>query len=185
MQFSSLKRICCDLFTNSKCFQTQTITYLPTSTINYCPIPTVPDTSCGNPGMQWAFWIDQDIVGTHDPQAFALMTPPDSGTADPASLAGFYSGFCPYEDDTELIQFYNASGPCSHWDLQHRGFVYAGASGDYTFSLPTGIDDNAYVWVGDDIVVRSTYNSSNAVLNNSGSFSYTANAGEYVPLRIQ
>lgn len=135
--------------------------------------------------MQWAFWIDQDMVGTHDPQAFALMTPPDSGSADPASLAGSYSGFCPYEDNTELIQFYNASGPCSQWDLQHRGFVYAGASGDYTFALPAGIDDNAYVWVGDSTVVRSTYNSSNAVLRNSGSFSYTANAGEYFPLRIQ
>lgn len=136
--------------------------------------------------MQWAFWIDQDMVGANDPQTMALMTPTDSGSADPASLAGSYSGFCPYEDNSDPTQFYNTSGPCAYWDLQHRGFVYAGASGDYTFALPAGVDDRAYVWLGDDdAVVRSTYNSSNAVLTNGGSFSYTANAGEYIPLRVQ
>lgn len=124
------------------------------------------------------------MTGANHPQAFALRKPRNSGSTDTASLAGSYSGFCSYQDNTEIMQFYDASGPCAYWDLQHRGFVYAGTSGDYTFALPTTTDDNAYVWVGDDTVVQSTYNSSNAVLASRGSFSYEANAGEYIPLRI-
>lgn len=143
--------------------------------------------------MQWALWTDDDLVGASNPQALATMTPSYNENEYPASAVGFYSGNCP--DPSQLFYIYYAELPCAYWDWQHRGFVYAGVSGDYTFTLPSGVDDDLFVWVGDDTVVRSTYSLDNAALvyrldtaalvDSASSFVYTANAGEYIPLRIQ
>lgn len=74
----------------------------------------------------------------------------------------------------------------------HRGYVYAGASGAYTFTVPAGIDDALYAWVGeaaaapgvgwtlDNAAVRVGLGQATPV-----TFVYAAVAGEFIPLRIE
>lgn len=124
------------------------------------------------------------MVGSSNPHALAVNgPPPNTGAEYPASVVGSYRGLC--NNPSDLIQLYNAVLPCAYWDWMHRGFVYAGTSGDYTFTLPPGVDDSVYVWAGDADIVRSNYYLYNAVLINQGTFVYTATAGEYIPLRVQ
>ncbi|KAF3025091.1 hypothetical protein G7054_g13166 [Neopestalotiopsis clavispora] len=166
-----------------------TVTVTPTSTEIYCPSPT-PDLSCSNQGAQFAYYtspfgVNSDgVYSQFDPTYFKTKTPTISGVA---GSAGGISGSCPYTSST--FSFYGYTQNCNNIALNYRGYLYAGQSGDFTFTISSA-DDIVIVWAGD--AAYSGWTRSNALLDvtytqlYSGikTATYTATAGEYIPLRI-
>lgn len=164
------------------------MTYFPTSTVNYCTPAATPDISCGNKGLQYAAWDDPSHVFLYTPSALSSSPATGSGVAYPALGAATVYGTC--NDPSQPITFANVYLPsCAWWTLVHRGFVYAGQSGSYTFTITPPIDDEVYVWLGD--VAFTGYANANTAVQLSGaspnpvSYTYQATAGEYIPIRIQ
>lgn len=167
--------------------QTTTVTYTPTVTGTSCIVqPTAVDTSCGNQGMEWSIWADPSHEFLYEPAALQTSAPSLSG-ASTAPAVGSLSGSC--DDASSPIQLYDARlSSCAWWTLVHRGYVYAGQTGVYTFAIPGTIDDEVYAWVGATAVAG--YSSANPSLQLSynlqqPSFQYSASAGDYIPLRVQ
>ncbi|KAH8807920.1 GLEYA domain-containing protein [Xylogone sp. PMI_703] len=170
------------------------VTVTPTSTVNYCPSPT-PDNSCNNQGVQFAYYpnpfggnYDGDYT-QFDPTYFKTDAPAISGVA---GSAGGISGGCPYASST--FNFYGYTENCNYIALNYRGYLYAGQSGTFTFRVFSA-DDIVLIWAGPDAYAGWT--RSNALIGitypelgagggggGSVSASYTAVAGEYIPLRI-
>lgn len=115
------------------------------------------------------------------------MPPTITGVANPATLAGGWTGNCDYSP-TQLSNFYGYQLSCDRFAFMYRGFVYAGISGTYNFII-TLAEDVVSVWAGDVNVVRANYGLVDTFIDNRGngkySFgTYTATAGTYIPLRI-
>lgn len=150
-------------------------------------IPTVADNSCANGGLQWAYIADLKLSGANQPANLRVMPPSATGIANPATLAGGWTGNCDYSP-SQLSNFYGYELGCNDFALMYRGFVYAGISGTYNFII-TLAEDLVSVWVGDADVVRDNYGLSNTFIdsrrNGKNPFAtYTATAGTYIPLRI-
>lgn len=164
---------------------TANVTVTPTSTVNYCPSPT-PDLSCNNQGVQWAYYYNNDggnndgVYSQFNPAKFKTVQPGMSGVA--GSAAGF-SYSCPSTSST--VNLYGYTTNCNYLVLNYRGYLYASQSGSFTFTVGD-VDDFVEIWVGS--IAYSGWTRANAdaeyTLNDSGSFSFDATAGEYVPIRV-
>lgn len=162
--------------------------------MTFCPSPT-PDTSCNNQGVQFAYYpspfgVNTDgVYSQFDPTYFKTATPVVSGTA---GSAGGISGSCPNSFST--FNFYGNTENCNNIALNYRGYLYAGQSGTFTFTISSA-DDIVLIWAGS--FAYSGWNRANAFLDvtypelgagagsgGSISASYVAVAGEYIPLRI-
>ncbi|KAI0133894.1 GLEYA domain-containing protein [Xylariales sp. AK1849] len=171
-----------------------TITTTPTSTAVYCPSPT-PDISCSNQGIQFAYYPSpfgtnsDGVYSQFDPTYFKTVDPTVSGVA---GSAGGIGGSCPYSSST--FSFYGYTENCNNLALNYRGYLYAGQTGTFTFSI-TAADDIVLVWAGQ--AAYSGWTRSNALLDvtypevgdgtgagGTITGTYSAIAGQYIPLRI-
>ncbi|KXH33298.1 hypothetical protein CSIM01_03212 [Colletotrichum simmondsii] len=91
---------------------------------------------------------------------------------------------------TDTRNVYGTTEPESNYIIvQHIGYFHPATSGTYTFSF-SGIDDSVYLWLGKS-VAKTGYSNSNYDknvnyydTNSSGTFTFTATAGQYYPIRI-
>lgn len=118
-----------------------------------------------------------------DPTYFNGRQPVISGTTQVA--IGMNS---PCAGSTSTGSFYGTTENCNDFAMFYRGYIYAYATGFYTFTIPTAVDDRLFVWVGP--YAQSGYTGSNYNLETSYvdrnplstlSYSYFATAGQYVP----
>ncbi|KAH7123350.1 hypothetical protein B0J13DRAFT_566460 [Dactylonectria estremocensis] len=77
---------------------------------------------------------------------------------------------------------------CSYFAIQFRGYIFADVAGDYSFTGGPDIDDVTLVWAGPGAV--DNYARSEAIIDvrypdvATYSATFTAEAGEYIPIRI-
>jgi hypothetical protein len=175
----------------TKIFQRTTVTVTPTSTAIYCPSPT-PDLSCSNQGVQFAYYpspfgVNSDgVYSQFNPTYFKSLAPTVLGVA---GSAGGIGGSCASSSST--FNFYGYTENCNNIALNYRGYLYAGQTGTFTFSI-TSADDIVLVWAGQ--AAYSGWTRANALLDvtypelGSGTGgivgTYAATAGQYIPLRI-
>lgn len=170
------------------------MTVTPTSTVDYCPSPT-PDTSCNNQGVQVAYYNNPFGVNSDgsysqfDPTYFKTTIP---GATSIASSAGGIGGSC--SDSYSTFNFYGYTENCNYIALNYRGYLYAGQTGDFDFSISSA-DDIVLVWAGDaaysgwtrsNALIDVTYTELGAGTGGGGKItgSYAASKGQYIPLRV-
>lgn len=170
-------------------YKIETVTTTPTSTLQLCTtaVPSLADNSCANAGMQWAYYSDPTLAALIDPGVLRTTAPAADGVADSygATAVAGWGDNC---DNLPgyMAGFYNTVQYCVYFAFAFRGYVYAGISGDYVFTITTA-DDIVNVWIGNDDVVRDGYDVDNISISNRGgslTFTYTAVAGTYIPLRV-
>jgi hypothetical protein len=160
-----------------------------TTTTSSCPAPT----SCGNEGVQWAYYnpdpenldntwnTNRLFYNYFEPAALKNATPQYNSTTSYISL--------PYTDGNSYISIYGSSKFTSwFFALNHRGYIYSELAGVYTFQS-TAADDAVFFWGGPH--AYSGWNKSNAdavdAINYddpSRTFNVTLPAGIYYPFRI-
>ncbi|PWN20800.1 hypothetical protein BCV69DRAFT_199692 [Microstroma glucosiphilum] len=167
---------------------TTTVKDPSTSTV-VLPEPT-PDQSCGNAGMQWAYWYEQvDPTQTCegnvlDTDYVSSTTPLAEGTA--VDFAYQYTDswnekyWYPYDSNQQLSSAYFLVGA--------KSYLFAPLTGTYTFALSNS-DDVVAVWVGDDAYSGYTFDNAGTygrwcTTDNPAPYTVTLQAGEYYPLRI-
>jgi len=159
---------------------TETVT--STTTIKACPAPT----SCGNQGLEWAYYnnTDGDNDGTYSnfvPQNYKTHEARYEG------ITGSIGGIRFIDGSTQ--SFYGSpSLATKYFVLNHRGYIYAPQTGTYTFTVDS-VDDVAYVWIGGDAYSGWTAPSANlkaAYTDGPGRGSCSADLveGQYYPIRI-
>ncbi|KAG9840039.1 glycoside hydrolase, partial [Aureobasidium melanogenum] len=162
-------------------------TTMTTSTAT--PTSLLPDTSCSNAGLQFAYypglastqWDYHSANYGLDAENYKTVTPNYTG------VTNFIGGFA-WNTYHQSSTIYGSSRPFDHEKmiLNHRGYFLAPTSGDYTFSIPT-VDDAAFFWLGD--VAYSGFNEFNYLLldnqgNGTQSATVTLAAGRYYPIRL-
>ncbi|KAH0419318.1 glycoside hydrolase, partial [Aureobasidium melanogenum] len=173
--------------TSSTTTMSASSTAMTTSTAT--PTSLLPDTSCSNAGLQFAYypglastqWNYHSVNYGLDAENYKTVTPNYTGVTN--SIGGF--AWNTYHQSSTI---YGSSRPFDHEKmiLNHRGYFFAPTSGDYTFSIPT-VDDAAFFWLGD--VAYSGFNEFNYLLldnqaNGTQSATVTLTAGKYYPIRL-
>lgn len=103
---------------------------------------------------------------------------------------GGFGGGCASSSST--FNLYGYTERCSLFTLNYRGYLYAGQTGTFTFTISSA-DDLALVWAGAN--AYSGWTRANALLDvtytklgnlpgGTISGTYAAIAGEYIPMRI-
>jgi hypothetical protein len=172
---------------NNDTFKRVTVTVTPTATNLLCP-STTPDTSCGNPGLEWAYYTNEFVtndLSTYDPVYYKTQLP---GEAEGVTTnAGGISGTC--ASTASKYSFYGHSELCDEFTLNYRGYIYAPQTGTFTITV-TAAKNLLLVWAGpdaysgymrDNAIIDVTYNTLPA---GGKPANYAANAGDYIPLRI-
>jgi hypothetical protein len=137
--------------------------------------------------MQWAYYQPPSIPYNYncnggyswDPTAIKDMTPSYNSTTT-------YIGLI--DDGTSDISIYgsNQQFNSQFFALNHRGYIYAEVSGDYTFNTP-GVDDINFFWWGPDAYsgwTESNVNASIACSGTSATVNVTLLSGQYYPIRF-
>ncbi|KAF2149139.1 hypothetical protein K461DRAFT_247449 [Myriangium duriaei CBS 260.36] len=148
----------------------------------------VPDWTCQNQGLQWAYFVNVQAEDTSlqylnfNPTIYRMQAP--YYTAVSSVVGGLQGG-------TGLVPSLSIYGspqlPEFDFAIAHRGYLYAPQTGNYTFTVPAG-DDLTLIWVGS--AAYSGWKRNNANIVNMGqnhaakSFSFIATAGTYTPIRI-
>ncbi|KAK5988012.1 hypothetical protein PT974_12148 [Cladobotryum mycophilum] len=119
---------------------TTTATSTVTVTSTGCPLPT----TCGNLGIEWAYFHNpsHDETGNWDftPENDKKRTPLYQGTEDTvAPLSN--------QDSAQPIIINGNTVKSAYFDLAHRFFIYIATGGTYTFNM-YNVDDRSYLWVG-------------------------------------
>ncbi|KAH8880831.1 hypothetical protein GQ53DRAFT_833005 [Thozetella sp. PMI_491] len=163
-----------------------TITVTPAATDNYCPSPT-PDTSCGNQGLQWAYYRNPFTNEANNYQQFDptyFKTQPTVAQGFTGSAGGI-GGNCPYSSST--FNFYGLTELCQYMAINYRGYLYAGQTGTYTIGI-SAADNIVLMWMGPNAYsgwsrpnaqLVTTYTSIGAGVRTI----YSATIGEYIPIR--
>ncbi|KAG9233630.1 GLEYA domain-containing protein, partial [Amylocarpus encephaloides] len=150
--------------------------------------PPMPDLSCGNQGVQYAIYGNTKADGstnlftgsgypTFDPQKFKTDPLQYSGTT---LSMGFGSSTPIYG---------NPPADPGYVTVNHRAYIFAQQSGDYTFSLPY-VDDISLLWVGPAAYSGFTRANANIVQSfvsgTQAPVTYTATfeEGKYYPMRV-
>ncbi|KAJ5807814.1 hypothetical protein N7474_009083 [Penicillium riverlandense] len=182
---SEISEACKCLSIPSSDLTTRTSTKTATSTTTLCPVPT----TCGNEGVQWAYYQDSTIQYnsvvcsgrpyTWDPTDIKSKNPPYTSTTSYIFLESDGSTYISiYGSTTEFETQYIA--------LNHRGYIYAEVSGDYTFTSP-GVDDIIFFWSGPKAVsgwTESNADATNYYCGPGASFNMPLLSGQYYPFRI-
>lgn len=143
--------------------------------------------SCSsNAGLQWAHYKNlyprtESYWPNFDPTGFKNITGDYNSTTTYVGLNA--------PDQNAQISLYGSqqSFPANEFILNHRGYIYAEQSGNYTVST-TADDDIMIVWLG--ILAYSGWTRSNANLESAfptlNTVTYTANLvqGQYYALRL-
>ncbi|KAF3922620.1 hypothetical protein AA313_de0209592 [Arthrobotrys entomopaga] len=161
-----------------------TFIHLPTATVY--EIPTVPDASCGNAGLEVAIYtnpyttFEMPNYPNFLPQTFKTMNPDGQGTTASMGLleadTAAPDGLTPEVADVYV--------------LNYRGYFYAPTTSTYTFRV-TNADDIVLFWTG--AIAQSGWLRANdngeSYWSNGGNpitadFQVNLNAGQYLPLRV-
>ncbi|KAJ5613347.1 hypothetical protein N7510_006541 [Penicillium lagena] len=165
---------------------TITATKTSTTTTTLCPVPT----SCGNEGVQWAYYYfgEGNVLPYHnggenymfDVTALKDTTPDATGTTVYVAESGTSYG--------PTIDIYGTQQTFDYFALNQRGYIYAETTGTYVFTI-TNIDEVAYSW--DNTTAYSGWDESNFEAYTSDNSPTTGNiysmdllSGQYFPIRI-
>ncbi|KAI1142274.1 GLEYA domain-containing protein [Hypoxylon sp. FL0543] len=166
---------------------TSTVIPTTTSTVTTTAAPTacaVPPT-CNNLGVQWAEWDNtfgyngDATYSQFDPESYKNQAPLHSGVI--TSLGSLTT------QDRSLY----SSDPWANSDfyvIDHRAYLFAPESGTYTI-VANGVDDAIFIWDGPTAYSGWTRDNAAGLITDqsaqqSGSVSFTMNAGDYLPFRI-
>lgn len=164
-----------------------------TSTTTETIFPT-PNVACDNQGLQYAFNAHTFTNDYRPPQStdfpamnvdFFKTAPPENGTPGVTNVIGFSNG-----DPSNQISIYGQ--PPMRTDffaINHRGYLFARQSGEYTFYTPA-TDEITLFWIGGK--AYSGFERDNADIDQqyigSGgipiTFKVTLSVGQYYPIRI-
>ncbi|KAK6065351.1 hypothetical protein SCUP515_11254 [Seiridium cupressi] len=104
------------------------------------------------------FDVNSDgVYSRFDPTYFKSLSPKVSGIAGPAGGSG---GSCPHSSST--FTFYGLYWNCQNIALHYRGYLYAGQTNTFTFSI-IAADDIILVWAGQ--TAYSSWTRANALLD--------------------
>ncbi|KAK6533815.1 hypothetical protein TWF694_002744 [Orbilia ellipsospora] len=160
-----------------------TFIHLPTATV--WEIPTVPDTSCGNAGLEVAIYTNpyttfESGYSNFVPDAFKTKTPDGQSTTSSMGLL---------EADTATPDGLTPA-VVDDYTLNYRGYFYAPATSTYTFSV-TDADDIVLFWTGTIAQsgwLRTNENGESTWTGTTtpitANFQIDLNAGQYLPLRV-
>ncbi|KAJ5601079.1 hypothetical protein N7510_010613 [Penicillium lagena] len=181
---SDISQACKCLSIPASDLKTHTSTKKATTTTTLCPVPT----TCGNEGVQWAYYKDSAIPYngiqcsgpyTWDPTEIKSMAPSYSSTTSDI-----------YLDSTGAtdVSIYGSDQifDVTYMALNHRGYIYAEVSGEYTFASPE-TDDILFFWGGSKAVSGWTEANADATNYYCGpgvSFTVSLLSGQYYPFRI-
>ncbi|KFY41684.1 hypothetical protein V495_04833 [Pseudogymnoascus sp. VKM F-4514 (FW-929)] len=150
--------------------------------------PPMPDLSCGNQGLQYAFYSNTKPDGSTN-----LFTGTGYPTFDPAKFKTDplqYSGTTPSIGFSSATPIYgNAPTDPNYTVINHRAYIFAQQSGTYTFRLPL-VDDISILWVGPAAYSGFTRANANIVQSFvSGAqtpvtYTVTFEEGKYYPMRV-
>ncbi|KAH7131245.1 hypothetical protein EDB81DRAFT_906312 [Dactylonectria macrodidyma] len=156
------------------------------------------DMTCSNEGVNWAFWQVPAVWGSEKGTYFSQEFDTDYLKSYSPELTGTWeqqvfpiAANCDDEDgNTSLDNTITLMGEtvvCSYFGIQFRGYIFANIAGDYTFTGGPDTDDNTIVWAGSPAVY---YTRAEAIVDirfpdvATYTGTYTAQLGEYIPIRI-
>ncbi|KAK1715214.1 GLEYA domain-containing protein [Colletotrichum lupini] len=89
---------------------------------------------------------------------------------------------------TRTVYGTTTSGQSQFMIVQHIGYFHPVTSGTYTFSF-SNVDDGVYLWLGNNAKTGFTNANVNKnvdyyVTNSAGTYTFTATAGQYYPIRL-
>lgn len=172
--------------TGTTVVQTQVNTTPGTVQIIY---PT-PATTCSNAGMQWAIYTtgvptnnDGSIYANFQPTTFKPVRPFATGTV---SAIGPLNN--PSTSNTQISVYNSPSFQSNGWALDHKGYLFASQSGNYTFQAQNP-DDIVMVWLGTNAYSGWNNNTGNWILrscygNGETTATQSLDQGQYYPLRV-
>ncbi|KAF3941522.1 hypothetical protein ABW19_dt0202094 [Dactylella cylindrospora] len=173
-----------------------TTTLVSTSVVVHTAWPT-PDTSCGNQGLAFAInkhsFVNQDAsYSSFDPTYFKAKTPhPDVATGSGATniIGGIVSQPPAGIEDAQSI-YGKPARVLTYVSVNHRGYIFARQSGQYTFSAPA-VDDITFLWTGEKAVKGWTRTNADIIQPYVGAgapdvktFSVNLVVGQYFPFRV-
>ncbi|KAJ5921025.1 hypothetical protein N7466_009351 [Penicillium verhagenii] len=182
---SAISQACKCLNIPASDITTHTSTKTATTTTTLCPIPT----TCGNEGVQWAYYQDNGIplntavcsgsAYTWTPEEIKDMTPSYTSTTTYLFLDSTGSTDISIYGSTETFE-------TTYIALNHRGYIYAEVSGNYVFNSPS-VDDIIFFWGGPKAF--SGWDESNADATDyycgpAATFTAPLLSGQYYPFRI-
>ncbi|KAF7530977.1 hypothetical protein G7Z17_g13747 [Cylindrodendrum hubeiense] len=148
------------------------------------------DVTCSNVGLNWAFWPIPPEWGTitgfseeFNADYLKTLVPDLTGTWYDTPFP--ISAYC--DSEGSAFDFLGQTVLCTHFAVQFRGYILADVEGDYTFTGGPNTDDNTIVWAGNSALY---YTRSDAIVDirypdiASYTGTYTAQLGEYIPIRI-
>ncbi|KAJ5548525.1 hypothetical protein N7513_005759 [Penicillium frequentans] len=181
---SAISQACKCLGIPASDFTTRTATTTATTTTTLCPIPT----TCGNQGVQWAYYQDSGIP-------FNSITCSGAYTWTVEEI----KDMTPYYNSATTYLFLESTGSSdisiygstktfdtTYVALNHRGYIYAAVSGDYTFTSPS-VDDIIFFWGGPKAFSGWTESNADATDYYCGpeaTFTVPLLSGQYYPFRI-
>ncbi len=138
--------------------------------------PERPDLSCSNQGLEYAIYNGPSAAGW-DPNSLTSGTPQHVGKTTNVGLR-----------DTNDIYGNKPTDP-AHVAVSHRGYIYAKAAGEYTFTIPI-CDNDAMLWVGPKAYSGFTEANKDIAqgwVSTGGqpvAFKMTLERGKYYPIRL-
>jgi hypothetical protein len=150
--------------------------------------PPMPDLSCGNQGLQYAIYSNTKSDGSTN--LFTGAGYPTFNTEKFKTDPLQYSGTTPSMGFGSSTPIYgNAPADPGYTVVNHRAYIFAQQSGDYTFRLPF-VDDISLLWVGPAAYSGFTRANANIIQSYvSGAqapvtYSATFEEGKYYPMRV-
>lgn len=147
-----------------------------------------PSTNCNNIGVQFAAFAENpQIVNTDG--VYSQFDPTIYKT-QPAELTGTTTAvsYGVYTFSEEYVSIYGSTSLFGSFYLviDHRGYLFAQATGTYTFSTQS-VDDLFLLWIGPNALsgwTRPNANLEGNLSNQQVTFTIDLVAGEYYPLRF-
>lgn len=140
--------------------------------------------------MQWAHYYNSaynyyyqgdPYYSNFDPTVFKSAVQPDYESTT------YTIGGIDNQNNDEPIYGSQQTFPLNYFALNHRGYIFAQLTGDYTFTFPQP-DDIVMLWVGEKAYTGWTRDNADAInIVNEGqtvTFTATFEAGVYYPIRI-
>ncbi|ETS80724.1 hypothetical protein PFICI_08253 [Pestalotiopsis fici W106-1] len=165
---------------------TVTVTATSTSTEIVCPTPS----SCDNQGLQWAEYYNSQgdnndaSYSNFYAEVYKTQTPNVQGVTSTIGGIDASGGVA--------ISIYGSSSTfySDYFALDHKGYLFAVATGTYKFSF-AGVDDIAALWLGSTAYAGWTRANANLVVPfhqgygpGSGSTTIDLVEGQYLPIRV-
>ncbi|KAK1543912.1 hypothetical protein CPAR01_04545 [Colletotrichum paranaense] len=154
-----------------------------TSTSTSSSSSTSPTASC-TPGLLWAYY---GLAQAPTETASSSGNIPFHGNgADGRTTTIDLAQQC--ATTTRTVYGTTTSGQSQFMIVQHIGYFHPATSGTYTFSF-NNVDDGVYLWLGNNAKTGFTNANANTnvdyyVTNSAGTYTFTATADQYYPIRL-